>query len=413
MGKSNKQFFKVENLSKVYGKRYIFNNINFNINEGEIFGIIGVSGSGKSTLLNILVGFVKPEKGKILYKSENLKKSKDGENSYKKVYNNNEFKTLYGFAAQTPSFYSKLTVLENLRYFGTLYNIPNKIIEGNIKNLLDMVGLTQSQHTISKQLSGGMKRRLDIACALIHNPKILFLDEPTADLDPVLSNKIWNLLRIINQRGTTIILASHNLLELEQVCSRIAIIKEGKIAAIGSPEEIKKKQFSQEIIYLKSVPGKYKNIINKLRGKNQKEIKKIEIQGQSLLIHTTNHKKIISEIFNIFRELKEEVTDIEVIKPKLDNVFIEINENENIRKIEKKKEILEEKEDNIKKKKTKIKKKKIEKVKEQKEKLEKVRPEKRKRKRLKKKKIKNKQTLLTKEQIEEIEKRVQESMDKK
>ena len=265
--------YKTEHFSKIFGDRYILNDINLKINQGEIFGIIGTSGSGKSTLLHSLVGFLKSDKGDIKFRNVNMLNTKDAE-SFRSIYKHQkELKRLYGFAAQTPSFYPNLSVLENLCYFGTLYNLSKEAIRSNIEYLLNLVGLTQSQHVLAKELSGGMQRRLDIACSLIHDPKILLLDEPTADLDPVLSSKIWNLLRIINQRGTTIILASHHIIELDRLCDRVAIIKDGMIRAIGKPEEIKSKKLPRESVHIRSSPGDYKRIISKLKRSCSKIIK--------------------------------------------------------------------------------------------------------------------------------------------
>ena len=237
-----------------------------------------------------------------------------------------ELKKLYGFAAQSPSFYPNLSVLENLDYFGTLYNLSKEAIKSNINYLLDLVGLTQSQHVLAKELSGGMQRRLDIACSLIHDPKILLLDEPTADLDPVLSNKIWNLLRIINQRGTTVILASHHIIELDKLCDRVAILKDGRIKAIGKPEEIKSKNLPKESVHIRSSPGDYRKIISKLKKSCSKSIKEYEIKNKILIVHSHKLGEIIPHAIRIIGELEEKVISIESIKPKLDQAFILINE---------------------------------------------------------------------------------------
>jgi len=318
--------YKTEHFSKIFGDRYILNDINLKINQGEIFGIIGTSGSGKSTLLHSLVGFLKSDKGDIKFRNVNMLNTKDAE-SFRSIYKHQkELKRLYGFAAQTPSFYPNLSVLENLCYFGTLYNLSKEAIRSNIEYLLNLVGLTQSQHVLAKELSGGMQRRLDIACSLIHDPKILLLDEPTADLDPVLSSKIWNLLRIINQRGTTIILASHHIIELDRLCDRVAIIKDGMIRAIGKPEEIKSKNLPRESVHIRSSPGDYKRIISKLKRSCSKIIKDYEIKNKFLVVHAHRTGEIAPQVLKIIDELEEKVISIESIKPKLDQAFILINE---------------------------------------------------------------------------------------
>ncbi|HIJ11320.1 TPA: ABC transporter ATP-binding protein, partial [Candidatus Woesearchaeota archaeon] len=297
----------------------------YEILAGEIFGIIGTSGSGKSTMLNSLVGFLKVDKGDILFRNSNLLNADDAA-SYRSIYKHQkELKRIYGFASQNPSFYPNLSVGENLKYFGALYNLPKESIASNITYLLNLVGLTQSQHVIAKKLSGGMARRLDIACALIHDPKILFLDEPTADLDPVMGNKIWNLLRIINQRGTTIILASHHIVEIEQLCDRVAIIKDGKIRALGDPEQIKSKNLPKEMIYMKSSPGMYKKIITRIKRACPGTITKAEMKNKRLEISANTEGCIVPALLSIAKDMNENVLNIESVKPKLDQAFIMIS----------------------------------------------------------------------------------------
>ena len=321
------EIYEVDGISKVFGNRYILNDVSFNILKGEIFGIIGTSGSGKSTLLNSLVGFIKIDKGEIRFRNPGLLDIKEAGVARSIYKHQKELKEIYGFAAQSPSFYPNLTVRENLRYFGNLYNLSKEAIESNTNYLLGLVNLTQSQHVISHKLSGGMKRRLDIACSLIHDPKILFLDEPTADLDPVLAGKIWNLLKIINQRGTTIVLATHHIAELESVCSRVAIIKDGTILALGKPEEIKSKNLPSARLLIKSSPGDYDKITSALKKNLKSMIKQVEIKNDALIIHKKNDQQIMNEVLSIFQWNGEKIVYVETIRPGLDEAFVIMNKD--------------------------------------------------------------------------------------
>ncbi|MBU0470269.1 MAG: ABC transporter ATP-binding protein [Nanoarchaeota archaeon] len=326
---NGEKIYKVENITKIFGNHYILKDVSFNVYKGEILGIIGSSGSGKSTLLNALVGFLKVERGSIKFQNTAILNKTSDDRSFRSIYKNQkELKRIYGFAAQAPSFYPNLTVMENLLYFGSLYDLPIELIKSNANYLLDLVGLSQSQHVLAKNLSGGMQRRLDISCSLIHDPKILILDEPTADLDLVLSNKIWNFLRIINQRGTTIILASHHLTDMENLCDRIAIIKDGNIVSIGKPEELKKKKNLEDVIHFKSTPGNYKKILSELDKDVAKEIKKYKFMDKTLVIHTNKPSLVIHNILKESDKLNEELIDVEFIKPSLDQAFIMISEGE-------------------------------------------------------------------------------------
>ncbi len=332
MKKNNGQvLYKMDHVSKIFGNRYVLNDISLEIKIGEIFGVIGTSGSGKTTILNLLIGFIKPEKGTIYYRDPQLVDIENPESFLPLDEYLNELKKISGFAAQNPSFYPNLTVEENLKYFGSLYNMPKESIELNLNNLLHLTNLKQSQHVLAKNLSGGMQRRLDIACSLIHSPKILILDEPSADLDPFIADQIWNLIKIINQRGTTIILSSHHLVQLENICDRVAIIKENKIVALGKPGEIKSKTAVDEKICLQTIPGNYKHIIAYMKrseNKNRlKEVNNYEIKDNYLMIHTKKPRVVLPEILHIMDRLGEKVANIETIKPKLDQVFITITED--------------------------------------------------------------------------------------
>ena len=178
---------KIIGVSKSFGSKNVLDSIDLDINDGEIFGIIGRSGAGKTTLLESLVGFVPVTKGEISYKSD-----ENGIYNFVSILeNSDQVKRSIGFSTQTPSFYEKLTVKENLEYFASLYDIPKKFIAERIKKIIELVELNGEENTISENLSGGMQKRLDIACSIINDPKILILDEPTADLDPVLRKHIW------------------------------------------------------------------------------------------------------------------------------------------------------------------------------------------------------------------------------
>ncbi len=317
--------FKIQNLVKRYDDRIILDNISFEIKKGEIFGIIGASGSGKTTLLNTIIGFVKPDQGDVLFRFEHLldfQKAMTFRSVFKKQQ---EIKRLYGYASQQPSFYKQLTLRENLNYFGSLYNLSKDALESNIDTLLNLMDLKNYENLLAKNLSGGMERRLDIACSLIHDPKVLVLDEPTADLDPILRDHIWDLIRKINKKGTTIILASHHLAELEQLCTRIAIIKDKKVIEVGSPDAIKNKYSKIQEICLESYPGNYKPILDKLA---KKYIEKTEIRGSELVIYTENPQKVFHQLFPILEKTKEQVIDLKIGRPNLDKIFINLSKEE-------------------------------------------------------------------------------------
>jgi len=335
--------FKVNKISKVFDRRIILDDIELEINAGEIFGIIGASGSGKTTLLNIIIGFIKPETGDVLFRTEHLLDHKES-HTFRSVFkHSDELKSIIGMASQVPSFYNTLNIRENLEYFGTLYGLSRDTLKTNTSTLINLMDLQGSENRVAKNLSGGMQRRLDMACALIHDPKILILDEPTADLDPLLRNHIWRLVRKINKRGTTILLSSHHLSELETLCTRIAILKEGKLLALGTPNEIKDRFSKHEEIHLETFPGNY-GLISDIKDKDVlKEIARMEDKGTKLVIYTSKPEIVLNELIKKLEQNKETIVDLKVTKPTLDEIFISITESDK----DKQEEADDEKEANV------------------------------------------------------------------
>lgn len=299
---------KVRALSKFYGTKIVLNNISFNINQGEIFGIIGASGSGKTTLLHSIVGFLNPERGNVLFHSRN---------SYFSTSCNN-FKRHYGFASQLPSFYKKLTVSENLQYFGSLYGLSPQSISHNTTTLLSTLDLGQSPHLLAEKLSGGMERRLDIACSLIHDPALLLLDEPTADLDPVLCDNIYSIIKAINKRGTTIIISSHHLNDMARLCNRVALISRGNLLEIGTPENIIQKHTTGETILLETYPGDYHKLQSLLADLP------FEVKDHKAIISTKNPSRTVRQILSAAEKAGESIIDLSITKPTLETVFMTI-----------------------------------------------------------------------------------------
>jgi len=316
---------KIKNLNKAYGRRTILKNINLDLMHGEILGVIGSSGSGKTTLLNAIIGFVKPDSGDILFRM----KSPLGPTHvlYAKLKDDAKaIKNLYGFASQLPSFYEKLTVKENLEYFGKLYNLDDDTIESNSETLMKLMNLENSSNVLGKNLSGGMERRLDIACAMMHNPKILILDEPTADLDPVMRNNIWNLIEKINRKGTTVILASHHLNELETLCTRIAILKEGKIIGVASAQELKETFYKDEAVKIQTYPGKYHALGEYLMNLFPNQIKKFSVNENELLLACPKPQEVLNEMMEAIKRKNERIIEIKIVHPSLDYIFMNISD---------------------------------------------------------------------------------------
>jgi len=216
-------------IKKRFRKKEVLVDISFNIKQGEIFGLVGKSGCGKSTLLKILIGMVKEDGGSILF---------DNHDTHKRL---NYLRENTGFATQDNMLFEELTIKENSFYFGELYGIKRIDIKQRFSELIKLMGLVGFEDTQINNLSGGMVKRANILVSLIHGPKLLVLDEPTVGLDPLLRSTLWSYIKKINKDGTTVLVTSHLLDEIEENCDRVAILNNGKVISVASIVQYKEK----------------------------------------------------------------------------------------------------------------------------------------------------------------------------
>ncbi|GGA77722.1 ABC transporter ATP-binding protein [Ornithinibacillus halotolerans] len=220
----NKSCIVIKDVSKQYGKHHVLKNISLEISEGEIFGLLGPSGAGKTTLVKQLAGLELPSSG------ENVVLGL-------KMPNFQAIKRI-GYMAQSDALYEDLSAKENLLFFSSLYGLKGKKQQKRIQEVMQIVELTEHIPKLVKNYSGGMKRRLSLAIALLHEPELLILDEPTVGIDPVLRKQIWNAFYQLNKQGTTIIVTTHVMDEAEK-CDRLGLMRDGSLTAIGTPTALK------------------------------------------------------------------------------------------------------------------------------------------------------------------------------
>jgi ABC-2 type transport system ATP-binding protein len=229
----------VRSVSKSFGNIKALENVSFNIEKGKIFGILGPNGAGKSTIVNILNTLVKPDNGDVIIDGVSIKD--DGES----------IKLIMGVVPQEIALYEELSAYENLMFWGGLYDIPKKELKNNINKTLEIVDLAGRKNDRIKTFSGGMKRRINIACSLLHNPKILVLDEPTVGVDPQNRNHIFEVIERLNFEGMTLIYTTHYLEEAERFCDNIAIIDVGHIIAQGTLKELRQISDVKDLLTIK------------------------------------------------------------------------------------------------------------------------------------------------------------------
>ena len=216
-------FLTLNNIYKRFGKKTVLEDLSLNMYRGEILGLIGRSGCGKSTLIKILVGYYNADKGHILFNGKDIKSNFEA------------VKSLVGYTTQENSFYEMLTVKENMSYYANLYGMKRKERKKRIEELLFAVNLHHAKNTLAGDISGGMKRRLDFAISLLHNPQLVILDEPTTGLDPVLVDNFWKIVTsIVKKQKIAVLVSSHLLSEVKNYCTKAAVMADGKIKTIIS-----------------------------------------------------------------------------------------------------------------------------------------------------------------------------------
>ena len=287
----------IEGLTKTYDEFIAVNEISFDVNKGEVFALLGPNGAGKTTTVEIIECLKTPDNGKVEIFGINLKDKKK----------QNEIKRKIGVMPQNFNAFDWLTVKENLDYFRNLYD--SKI---SVDELIDRVGLAKKTDSMYKTLSGGMKQRVGIAISLINEPELLFLDEPTAGLDPQARRETWNLIKKLKQQGKTIFLTTHYMEEAQELSDRILIIIEGKIVASGSPSELIENYGGNKSIILKNCDR------NTLEEKNIQY--EIDTESQIHIIFDNN-----DQLFKILAAVTDDPNvEIEIKKPNLDEAFLNL-----------------------------------------------------------------------------------------
>jgi ABC-2 type transport system ATP-binding protein len=317
----NQPLIMIKNISKSYRKKLVLKDLDFEVFPGDIFGVVGMSGSGKTTLFQLMSGMITIQAGDVLVRRDALAPPpRSAQPDYVSVFRNHSLiKKNFGFASQFPSFYEHLTAEENLLMYAALYGLSKKKAKENTNRLLKLVNLESERDTVAAELSGGMQRRLDIACSLVHDPKVLFLDEPTSDLDPVMRKQVWALIQEIQSKGTTIVLASHILEEVENLCTKVAILQDKKIVGYGTLKELKSIFKRPKQIRIELEQGKYEPIIKKLR--KEKAIAKIIKKDNMLVIFARPDDRLTRKIIKAVESSKDKLVSFEVADASLTEIF--------------------------------------------------------------------------------------------
>lgn len=298
---------RIEGLTKRFGDVVALDNINLEIEEREIYGFLGPNGAGKSTAINIICGLLKIDRGNVYVLEKDIRKDPDFA------------KKNIGVVPQDVAIYGDLSAYENVSFFASLYGLKGKKLKESAEMALKFVGLDDKAKWTANKFSGGMKRRLNIACAIAHKPKIIIMDEPTVGIDPQSRNHILESVKKLNEMGSTIIYTSHYMEEVEAICTKISIIDHGKIIAEGTKEELKSiiTDTNTTMVTVGSVTNIDENKLKNING-----VRSIDIDENVVKITSSRDINNLDKIILYFTSNQIPIKNIETKTPDLETVFL-------------------------------------------------------------------------------------------
>ena len=303
---SQEIIIQVEGLVKHYGEVTALDGVSFNVNKGEIFGLLGPNGAGKTTLIEIICGLRKFDDGKVTILGFDLVKD-----SYK-------VRSLIGFCPQETLLYDLLSVKENFAFTASLYSMSSREFKEKLDYFSKILGVEEFLNRKVKELSGGMKRRANLATSIIHDPPIIILDEPTVGFDPNVKREFWELIKSLQENGKTVLLSTHDMYEADELCDRVAIMDKGKIVALDKPQMLKEKFGGEALINIKMKEPLTKEGLTFFEKYN------VTLKDDEIQIFTKNPWKIMPEITKKLISKGLLTEKIEVAEPTLEDVFVKL-----------------------------------------------------------------------------------------
>jgi len=303
---------QITELTKRYKDLIAVDRISLEVNQGEIFGFLGPNGAGKTTTINCICGLLKPDSGSITINGQDV------------VHGGSRVRKMLGVVPQEVALYEEFNAIENLQFWGGLYGLKGKAFKSRIDQLLELTGLKERAKDAVKTYSGGMKRRLNMAAGMIHEPKLLLLDEPTVGIDPQGRHQMLDMVRQIAKQGTTILYTTHYMDEAEDLCDRLAIIDHGRILAMGTQTEVQ--QIVGENRLLKITGTFDKSVAESLPDK-MKELVLLSIQENEVL-YSLPIKQTTGAFLELLIKSGFDIDNLSIKEPSLDSVFIKLTGRE-------------------------------------------------------------------------------------
>jgi len=297
-------------LTRKFGAFTAVDRISFAVDRGEIFGFLGANGAGKSTAIRMMCGLLKPTSGTAIVDGVDVSRNPEG------------VKRRIGYMSQKFSLYEALTVEQNIRFFGALYGLSDDEIAVRMKFVVEMAGLAGREGTKARDLAGGWRQRLALGCAILHEPQIVFLDEPTGGVDPVSRRQFWRLIEDMSRRGVTILVTTHYLDEAEH-CHRIAIVNAGKLAAMGTSRELKEIFARRPILEIYSArPVDVMRALEELP-----EVEKTSVFGTAVHAVLKSPDVDVQQLTERLTSRGLEIGGVEKVMPSLEDVFLDVVEH--------------------------------------------------------------------------------------
>ncbi len=304
---------EVRNLTKRFGKFTAVDSISFSVKSGEIFGFLGANGAGKSTTIRMLCGLLRPTSGAATVGGVDV------------VRRPEEVKNNIGYMSQRFSLYADLSVEQNIRFYGGVYGLTGGRLQSRLRWVVEMAGLAGREHTLTRDLSGGWKQRLALGCAILHEPPILFLDEPTGGVDPISRRNFWELINQISEGGATVLVTTHFLDEAEY-CNDIMMINAGRLIASGSPTALKSEHIRNPILEVTCTGG---NIVEALETvRSMPWALETSLFGTRLHVMVEDERAAEEPLRSALRSAGVVPTTIQRILPSLEDVFLTLLDQE-------------------------------------------------------------------------------------
>ena len=298
---------RVEHLSRKFGDFFAVRDLSFDVRRGEVFGFLGANGAGKSTTIRMLCGLLKPTDGRAEIAGRDVGRDPEG------------VKRQIGYMSQRFSLYELLTVDQNIRFYGGLYGLDRARLEARRAFAIEMAGLSGREHELARNLSGGWRQRLALGCALLHEPPIIFLDEPTGGVDPVSRRDFWRLIDDLSHGGTTVLVTTHYLDEAER-CDRVAIIHAGRLAAIGTTSALKARFDDRPIYEIRaSNPVAAMTTLDALAS-----VEKTSLFGTAVHAVLRDRATSAADLTRAITAAGLTVTGISPVMPSLEDVFLDV-----------------------------------------------------------------------------------------